>query len=136
MRILLCLALAACATDDNLDLQYDFGIYGRLSVANDTGGPNGTIVEPVALYRNGNISQTELALPDDNGIYQFPVGVGHYELCVRNAHPDSIYDQWMMNCAGKCVFIDITVEGDLVRADWQQNLSGGSWSAGDACPRR
>jgi len=114
------------------------GVYGVLSSSSDVAGvPSQTTPDqPVAVYRlmtAPELSGTTTSNPD--GVYEQQLLPGRYELCVNDANPDSIYDQWLHNCAGACTFVEIS-DGSRVRADWAANLSGGWWSTGDHCPRR
>jgi hypothetical protein len=123
------------SVEDSVDIER--GLYGQLTVANDTGGEDGIDrASPIALYRleATGPALVATATSDEHGVYQFEAEPGSYELCVRGWPPEKIYDQRLMNCAGPCTFIDFTA--GLVRADWELNLSGGWWSAGEHCPQR
>ena len=139
-RLLLLCLFAGCAGDPTSvedTIEIDQGLYGRLTIASDTspGEPGIDKSAPVSVFEITAHGPELLAIAtsDLDGIYEFGVEPGSYELCVNNAKPEKVFDQWQMNCAGPCTLVDVGV--GLVRADWELNLSGGWWSAGDHCPR-
>ena len=136
MRIGLLLVLGACtssASDVEDSVTIERGMYGRLS-SSDSGDPSaGPFVDGgVTAYVNGNVVAS--ATSDANGVYQLGLAGGTYTVCTLGADPETIYDQWLHNCAGKCTFI--TLGDELVRRDWAGNLSGGWWDGDEHCPRR
>src|SRR5262245_9522609 len=87
------------------------GIYGVLSTSSDVAGEpsQNTPHKPLAVY--AVLATTELdgmTASNQNGVYQYELIAGHYELCVNDADPNAIYDQWLHNCAGPCTLVDIS----------------------------
>jgi hypothetical protein len=138
-RLFFLFLCAGCADEPRTvedSVQIDHGFYGQMTIAADTSpGHDGVDTQAtVQLYRM-TPGRELLAdtMVDENGVYQITVELGAYELCARRAPPDRITTQWQMNCAGPCTLV--VFSDGLVRADWQSNLSGGWWSAGEHCPR-
>jgi len=110
------------------------GVYGVLSVSSDVGGqPDGIYPDaPVAAYLvDGTLVVSTTS--DHRGAYELELQPGAYVICTLDAAPQTLVDQWLHNCAGKCTRLDVPL--GIVQADWAANLSGGWWEVGEHCPR-
>jgi hypothetical protein len=138
MRALCLLLVAGCADDRAVEdsVRIDHGVYGQLSSDSDAGQTPSRAAPgwSIDVYRRGATALELVGSPvsDGNGVFQLALPPGAYELCAGGADPGDIYAQSAYECFGACTFLDVTAA--LARADWEGNVEGGWWSAGDHCP--
>jgi hypothetical protein len=108
--------VAACGgldTDIESDVTISMGAYGLVLDSNDNLGVGvGITVEEPPLPGQAHGASLDAATTDANGVYQFELPAGTYQLCT-----------------GSCLLIDVPDE-HRVRRDWINGANGGSWCDG------
>lgn len=120
MRFVIAVLLAGCTSPDpDLPVTIERGVYGlTLSVCDDASTCTRRDLPAANMPVDASQSWTPVAsaTSDDSGLFQLDVPDGTYELCVR--FPSS----------SSCT--PITVNGELVRVDWESGPGGGGWYLG------
>jgi hypothetical protein len=132
-RQLVALFIAACTDETGWKPSIDQGVHGRLTSTSDVVGyPDGVFADAAITVYDAKAAAIATGTSDAEGYYEIALPAGRYEICVLGVAPETIYDQRLWNCAGKCTFFEVA-EARVV-LNWAANLSGGLWDAGDYCP--